>query len=233
MTHSCVPNCTWAITYSPEFVIKVRPTVPIEKGQVLTVAYNYDYTKYGCRYRQKRILQNAEFNCRCRRCVDVTDLGTFAGGIMCFKCKTGVCLPEEMTVLDSDWKCDKCGYAMCASFAASYAEGLFEQLEMTKELSESDSDEELSEAERLEEFISDNSNIKLHPNHWVLMEAAQRLVNIQSTKLEELTLDQLEGFIFYCEYLLQIRSVISPGASTPRGMYCNFKLRSSTILAVY
>lgn len=215
MNHSCVPNCNWSITYSPEFVIKARASVDIKQGEMLTVTYNYDLSKYGCQVRQKRIKEQAKFTCKCIRCMDPTDLGTFSSGIICFKCKKGIMLPLDPLDTESDWKCNECVYTMCQSFVSSFVESLHEQVEMAEAEAEEDTEE--SVVEIWEDIISSKSGSVLHPNHWILTITSQAIINHQSSKLSELNLKDLDRFLWHCEHLLKIRDVTTPGISTEKG----------------
>jgi hypothetical protein len=48
------------------------------------------------------------FDCRCRRCCDVTELGTNMSGILCFSCNRGFLLPNDTLDYKSDWSCVSC-----------------------------------------------------------------------------------------------------------------------------
>ncbi|CAL8123317.1 unnamed protein product [Orchesella dallaii] len=215
MCHSCSPNCTWAIQYSPEFSMKVRPTVDIKKGEMLSVCYNHEFSKFGFYKRQEKIRERAEFECKCRRCVDPHDLGTDLAAVKCFKCKEGLMLPEDASDFEMDWKCDKCSYGMSPEFISSFVESLYEQSDMAE-----DEAQETGEpvVKIFEDFILSNSNIKVHSNHWVIAEAAHAIVRLQASNLSKLKLEEVNRFTDLCQYLLQIKNVIAPGFSNERGM---------------
>lgn len=211
--HSCIPNCNWVISYSPEFIIRVKASISIKKGDMLTVAYNYDLSKYGVHKRQRKIRDQAKFSCKCPRCLDPTDLGTYSGGVVCFKCKSGLMLPLDSIDPESDWKCGQCPYKMCQSFVSAFVDSLQEQVE----LAETESNETgESIVDILEDFISDKSGSVLHPNHWILTLAAQSIINHQSSQLQQLTIEELDSFIRRCDHILSIRNV-TPGISTEKG----------------
>lgn len=215
MCHSCTPNCTWAITYSPTFTMKVRPTVDIKKGEMLCVCYNHEFSKFGFHKRQEKIRERAEFDCKCKRCVDPTDLGTNAAAIKCFKCKEGNMLPENGSDYELNWKCDKCPYSMCPDFISSFVESLYEQSDMAEEEAEETGE---SVVKIFEDFIEANKDVKVHSNHWVITEASLAIIKLQSSKYGELSLDEAGKFVELCKYLLKIRDVLSPGFSNERGL---------------
>ena len=58
------------------------------------------------------------FICRCRRCQDPTEFGTFASAVRCFSCASGWILPHDEADDDADgsaalrWKCSECSNEM-------------------------------------------------------------------------------------------------------------------------
>ena len=59
------------------------------------------------------------FECKCKRCQDPTELGTYYGGIYCSKCNNFSPGEEQLTLkgtlyqenpfeISSDWKCNHC-----------------------------------------------------------------------------------------------------------------------------
>jgi hypothetical protein len=93
-------------------------------------------------------------------------------------------------------------------------DSLFEQVESAPAEAEEFGE---SLVDLLEEIISENSGSVLHPNHWVLTTAAQNIIHDFSSKLEQLSIEELDRFIAHCEHLLSIRNVVSPGISTEKG----------------
>jgi len=191
---------------------------------MLTVAYNLDLSKYGTGVRQQKIRNQAKFSCKCERCKDPTDFGTFAGGIRCFKkCninqKEGYLLPQDSLDPESMWKCSECQYKTDSSFISSFVQSLYEQVEMAtllEEAGESDDDDE-SPVDLLEEFIAEKSGSVLHPNHWVLTAASRGIVQELSSHLESLDIQELDQLIAHTERLLTLRQKIIPGICTEKG----------------
>lgn len=222
MCHSCTPNCTWAITYSPSFTMKVRPTVDIKKGEMLNVCYNHEFSKFGFHKRQEKIRERAEFDCKCQRCIDTTDLGTNAAAVKCFKCKEGYMLPKDSKVPSEDdeeevdWICDNCSYSMCSSFISSFVETLYEQSDMAE-----DEAEETGEpvVKIFEKFLEETSDVKVHPRHWVITEASLAIIKLQSSRMSELNEEEINKFLKLCEHLLSVRDVLAPGISNERGKF--------------
>ena len=104
--HSCVPNATKVVTKDGRII--VRATVPITKGTRITL--NHVAPVWGTMKRRFHIVQTRFRSCSCERCMDPSELGTFASGIFCRKCpkQEGVLLPENSMDDFSDWICNKC-----------------------------------------------------------------------------------------------------------------------------
>ena len=48
------------------------------------------------------------FDCKCKRCSDSTELGSYMSAVTCFACKRGFLLPISALEYKSDWQCDHC-----------------------------------------------------------------------------------------------------------------------------
>ena len=107
VNHSCEANCRVQWEESGEkLVLKTRRK--ISPGEQLTITYVSSLL--GTFTRQKKLKETKGFQCRCNRCLDPEEKGTYMSGIICSKCKKGWVVPhlkedqEEMK-----WMC-KCGF---------------------------------------------------------------------------------------------------------------------------
>ena len=58
-------------------------------------------------YYFRKILQKEWFfNCKCERCMDQDELGTFMSSPKCSSCLSGYLLPMKNEDPDYDWKCN-------------------------------------------------------------------------------------------------------------------------------
>src|SRR5438132_1097879 len=81
-------NCERDISRS-EFTLTIRTAVNIKRGEVLTISGDIVQNFMGASLRQHSL--PIRDICRCRRCLDPTELGTMLSAIKCFakSCKSG------------------------------------------------------------------------------------------------------------------------------------------------
>ncbi|KAA0203419.1 hypothetical protein HAZT_HAZT011229 [Hyalella azteca] len=126
LEHSCIPNTHR--TFDADLNLVVRAAVPIRRGSHLTSCYTEVLATTAVR--QEHLLTSKFFTCHCPRCVDPTELGTYASALMCPNCPktskatktsaaaaaaksklappTSVVIPTDPLSPSSDWKCITC-----------------------------------------------------------------------------------------------------------------------------
>lgn len=73
----------------------------------------YTHILWGTAARRDHLLQTKYFKCKCRRCQDSTELGTYISGLKCIggiegsPCG-GLQLPVNPTLEEGAWECGKC-----------------------------------------------------------------------------------------------------------------------------
>lgn len=106
MNHDCVPNCRYA--YEKYSIMAVRASKFIKKGEQI---FN-SYTKFlwGTQQRFVHLAYSKNFMCKCDRCLDPAELGSYMSALKCVRpdCDS-VLLPIDPLHIKSFWKCDKCG----------------------------------------------------------------------------------------------------------------------------
>lgn len=105
--HSCLANA--AKTFTKNGKLMVRAALPITKGSKITLNYNKVFS--GTLKRNLHLAQTKFGSCRCDRCKDPTELGTYLSGIYCQNCpkqQEGILLPEYPLDKESHWICTKC-----------------------------------------------------------------------------------------------------------------------------
>ncbi|ODM91338.1 Protein msta, isoform A [Orchesella cincta] len=213
LAHSCVPNACWSIDNTKELRISIRAATTIKKGEIITIAYNLPETMSGTLHRLISTEDVAHFLCRCKRCSDKTELGTFASAIKCFDCENGYLLPESPTTPDSEWEC--CG---CDSLQAVPKIVLF--LNNIEETYENITRRQYSrdiEVKKLELLLRQTGDL-LHENHYILQEFRMRIINLQIHSLDHVNETDLERFINHCKFMLKIADVLMPGFSKTRAL---------------
>lgn len=82
LEHSCLPNCTFNFNMSDGFKIVVNAGRDIKKGEHLTTSYTH--TLWGTYSRRDHLKITKYFKCKCERCSDKTELGTYFSALKCF-----------------------------------------------------------------------------------------------------------------------------------------------------
>lgn len=81
--------------------------MPIAKGDMISVAYDEGQLLVCTLKRLVPNEINGMFVCKCRRCMDPTELGSFVGALKCPSCTQGYLLPIDPVDSFSNWKCDR------------------------------------------------------------------------------------------------------------------------------
>ena len=68
----------------------------------LTVVFNPQSTLK----RREHLLENKFFECKCARCKDPTEFGTYTGALRCPKCKHGLVLSTDPLDPEATWSCN-------------------------------------------------------------------------------------------------------------------------------
>lgn len=99
--HSCAPNLTKSFTSKGELVFWSPSS--IKKGEHLSICYSD--ALWGTDGRQNHLMQTKMFKCDCKRCSDVTEMGTFFSAIKCNNdgCRSGQALPQSLRQWNEDW----------------------------------------------------------------------------------------------------------------------------------
>ena len=90
------------------------------------IVFRYVGINIGSPLRAEMLEEHWSFTCQCKRCLDPTELGTYASAIWCYNCvkgrkegnvdnedKQGLMLPKgPIPAAASMWSCIQCGYTM-------------------------------------------------------------------------------------------------------------------------
>jgi hypothetical protein len=77
--HSCRPNCAKSFTPRGDLIIHVME--PVLKGQHLSICYTDSL--WGTANRRHHLAETKFFWCRCNRCADATEFGTYFSAVRC------------------------------------------------------------------------------------------------------------------------------------------------------
>lgn len=103
MSHDCVPN-TNHTDDSKDYRLTVRASTGIKANQPITLSYAY--TLQSTLKRRQHLLENKFFECKCKRCADPTELGTYCGALRCPKCEKGLVLSTDPLNPEAQWSCN-------------------------------------------------------------------------------------------------------------------------------
>ena len=120
--HSCCSNTNYV--KFPDYHLELRSQIPIQRGEEISTRYisatigkrwqitllNMSNNSFlaGNMRRREDIRKFWFFDCKCKRCSDSTELGSYMSAVTCFACKRGFLLPISALEYKSDWQCDHC-----------------------------------------------------------------------------------------------------------------------------
>jgi len=198
LSHSCIANARYIVELDDKLTLRAQ--VDIKEGEEITI--QYISFLFGNSRRRKEISSCWMFECKCRRCEDITELGTFMSAILCPQCK-GTVLPENNSIDCQEWKCMECGQKTEVE----------KVLEIVKELEEEMFNTMEHELEKYEKLLEKFSSL-LHPNHYQLQILKRHLAGAFRGNL---TLQQLELRLSLMEEFIGIFQIVDPGLTKWRG----------------
>ena len=203
--HSCVPNVHLSTNISGE--IQVRAAIRVEKNSPLCICYTG--TMEPLWKRQKYLSEVYKFNCKCERCSDPTELGTYFSSPRCLDCRSFMLPPGDGSV--NSWVCEGCSYK-------------YELVDVMQEVSEwtyrMDMNDVVNEKtpKQLEKEIT-RLNDAFNEFHFVPLQFTQNLLRV--LKSPSYQHQKLRREIW--ESHLQVYNVLEPGLTRRRGLFAVLK----------
>ncbi|CAL8130747.1 unnamed protein product [Orchesella dallaii] len=222
ISHSCTPNCWWTLTEDNSHRIVIKASEPISKGQLITVCYSSQYSVFGTGKRQEVFRNVGGFTCKCKRCLDPSELDSNVSAVLCENCMIGHRLPLVPTEPESKWRCGRCGHLESGEIVEGLVKALEDRLSSC-----------VGNVPLLVRFL-ENSKQLLHNNHWIVTQAEDAIMREWATEPElrykggtpqEVVLS-CEYFVSICFHVLSVRNVTSPGLSFHRVRYLLFFARA-------
>lgn len=211
MEHSCMPNCFYTFDFTKHYKITMIAGRDIKKGENLSIMYTH--MLWGTQMRHEHLMTNKYFVCKCARCADPTELGTFISALKCIgpdeeiACG-GTLLPIDPHVEDTEWFCNLCPVRISndqVKFLLSNIEEEVDALMLERETT----------VKQLEDLIEKLKQF-LHPNHFHIFSLKHSLIQRYGTQtgylLADLSEELLKRKIDMCHELLGIVDVIDPNA---------------------
>lgn len=105
--HNCVTNIYQTVS-SEDFKLTLRASVDISENGKLS--YCYVYSLWPTLVRREFLKENKYLDCKCKRCIDKTELNTHLGTLKCNRCDNGVILSTDPLSNTCDWNCTHCDF---------------------------------------------------------------------------------------------------------------------------
>ncbi|XP_045488862.1 SET domain-containing protein SmydA-8 [Pieris rapae] len=204
MEHSCVPNTKHTFKIENNLKICVKVVVPILKGQ--HIATMYSHALWGTQARRQHLQETKYFSCKCLRCTDPTELGTYLSAMKCMgdgkeQCD-GIHLPEDPLDDETDWACSKCKVKVGNSHVNAIISQMGEEVDGVLMM---------GGAVPMLENILCRLTMFLHPNHYHLYSIKHSLVQLYGRQPSYSTEDILDKKIKMCKDLIFITKTLDPG----------------------
>lgn len=190
MEHSCIPNTKHTFNQSTKdrkdlFKITVKVVVPVPKDEHITTMYSH--ALWGTQARRQHLKDTKYFSCRCPRCSDPTELGTYLSAMKCLGDGNNPCdgihLPEDPLDDESDWACNKCSVKIGSSQVNMLISQMGEQVDNVQMMGGSVS--------MLENLLCRLSTF-LHPNHYHIYSIKHSLIQLYGRQPNYMTPEILE-----------------------------------------
>lgn len=207
--HSCIPNTKHTFKLSPSnkedlFQITVIVVVSVPKDQHITTMYSH--ALWGTPARRQHLKDSKYFACKCPRCSDPTELGTYLSAMRCLGDETNPCdgihLPEYPLDDETDWACSKCKVKVSSSQVNMVISQMQEQVDSVQMMGGS--------VPMLENLLCRLSTF-LHPNHYHLYSIKHSLVQLYGRQPNYISQEILNNKIKMCKDLLAITKILDPG----------------------
>lgn len=243
-SQSCIPNAMWFIQKNDDLIL--RSSIDIKKGELVTTS---SVNLEDGTFTRRANLKKHYIDCKCQRCLDVTELGTYMSAV---KCQNPDCCTDDgyylmVNPLDeySVWSCNDCGHRK----TSSDVEGILAKIEAEYNAVESawsaksNLEGFLEHIKHLEFFLNKHEGKTLHKRHSILYRCKSKLgyiIPIVGLHIE----DEQERQILEIKHVLHVNSCLEvanifwPGLSRYRGkrnylLIVNFLLNSFDLTVNY
>ncbi|XP_072945067.1 SET domain-containing protein SmydA-8 [Epargyreus clarus] len=208
MEHSCVPNTKHSFNLSKKdsdlYRITIKVVLPIIKDNHITTMYSH--ALWGTQARRQHLKDTKYFSCKCERCSDPTELGTYLSAMKCFgdgnETCDGIHLPENPLDEETEWACNKCKVKVNNSQINMLISQMGEEVDNVLMMGGS--------VTMLENLLCRLSTF-LHPNHYHLYSIKHSLVQLYGRQPSFMSEDILDKKIRMCRDLINITKTLDPG----------------------
>ncbi|KAF5288754.1 hypothetical protein FQA39_LY15245 [Lamprigera yunnana] len=205
MSHNCVPN-TNHVDEDCDYRLTVRASTEISAEQPITLSYAY--TLHGTMKRRDHLTNNKFFACKCERCIDPTELGTYNSALRCPKCQIGWVLSTNPLDHKASWSCNNTSNNPNDDVLVT---------KISKEVEILDS----NDIEGMEAFLQKYRNV-LHPNHYFCLHIklflSQVYGKVSGYIINDLSPEFLNRKMDICKEIMEVFDIIEPGFTRLRGV---------------
>uniref|UniRef100_A0A182XA70 MYND-type domain-containing protein n=1 Tax=Anopheles quadriannulatus TaxID=34691 RepID=A0A182XA70_ANOQN len=207
LEHNCMPNSFYTFDCSKGMKLTFKAGRDIRKGEHITTTYTHSL--WGTQLRREHLKTNKYFACKCSRCSDPTEFGTFFSALRCMGIENEPCggfqLPINPLAEDSDWKCNRCPVQITHDQVNFLMSKIGEEVD--------DVMSRKSSVKEFENLIHKLQNF-LHPNHFHLQTLKHSLIQMYGRfpghRLSELSDEILRTKLKMCHEMLTIIEVLDP-----------------------
>ncbi|XP_017074881.1 SET domain-containing protein SmydA-8 [Drosophila eugracilis] len=206
MEHACQPNCDFQFDPKTQ-QITVRAGCDLRKGDHLRITYTN--ILWGTQLRQYHLRLTKHFSCRCSRCLDPTEYGTYISALACLGDVNQTCVGRHLPVdpLDENtqWKCDSCPMLVDGTYVAELQTHITEEVDGLMAGCPS--------ANQVELLLARLSQM-LHPNHFHTFNLKHTLIQLYGNEagleLSGLSNVQLDRKLRLCDELYNVCRRLDP-----------------------
>lgn len=209
MEHNCVPNTLHFFGNQLEnYKITVKAALPIKKGEHISTMYTH--ALWGTQARREHLRETKYFDCKCARCSDPTELGTYLSALKCLgtekeKCG-GIQLPINPIDDNTEWACDKCDVKLTNADVAYLVNQIGDEVDHVQINAPTVRDLDAL----LEKILT-----FLHPNHYHAYSIKHSLIQLygyqQGYLPNQITDELLKKKSLMCRELMEVTRKIDPG----------------------
>ncbi|XP_050334966.1 SET domain-containing protein SmydA-8 [Bactrocera neohumeralis] len=206
ISHDCVSNARH--TFDDQMQILFIAKQKIAKGEIIATSYTQPLKS--TLMRRQHLSQAKCFECTCARCKDPEELGTFAGAILCSRCKVGKIISTDPLDNGALWKCQLCPHEIPAKQINWGNGAMLKEIESLNKMS----------PRAFEEFLHRYRDTLHEKNTHVLQvkyALTQLYGNAPGFQMHEMNDAAVKRKVELCQELLEVAEILDGGWSIFRG----------------
>ncbi|XP_076065381.1 SET domain-containing protein SmydA-8-like [Oratosquilla oratoria] len=211
LNHSCVGNVT--LRSDKNGTIFVHAAVPIDKDEPLL--FSYEPSMAPLWERQANLKDVYCFSCSCRRCSDVTELGTHFSSLRCPDCRQSFLEAQGPLSIEHSWICPTCNTSRSTADLKEFSEEW-----LAKYSSIQGSLKQIS-------FVVEKTREVFHPESHVYLHVVQNALRSLASNRKS---DALQMKKKLWTVVLDLINVLEPGCTRRRGIIL-YEVGSITVAA--